>query len=155
MLKGLTALLVDIFGQSEHLGLLKPENHLKIIDGYAPAENLREKLTSACAEYKAVEKELEKFGGSDEQRERILDILSFQINEIESAGLDEEEETRLLEKKKSCLILKKFLLPWAARLSRWTERTEFWNALRRRCSALRVFRRWEMTLPRFLTDSTR
>ena len=37
MLKGLTALLVDIFGQSEHLGLLKPENHLKIIDGYAPA----------------------------------------------------------------------------------------------------------------------
>ena len=107
MLKGLTALLVDIFGQSEHLGLLKPENHLKIIDGYAPAENIREKLASACAEYKAVEKELEKFGGSDEQRERILDILSFQINEIESAGLDEEEETRLLEKKKKLLNFEK------------------------------------------------
>ena len=107
MLKGLTALLVDIFGQSEHLGLLKPENHLKIIDGYAPAENIREKLASAYAEYKAMEKELEKFGGSDEQRERILDILSFQINEIESAGLDEEEETRLLEKKKKLLNFEK------------------------------------------------
>lgn len=107
MLKSLTSLLVDIFGQSEHLGLIKPENHLKILDGYAPAFVLKEKLSSACAEFKELEKELEKYGGSDEQRERLLDILSFQINEIESAGLGEDEEMRLLEQKRKILNFEK------------------------------------------------
>lgn len=107
MLKSLTSLLVDIFGQSEHLGLIKPENHLKILDGYAPAFVLKEKLSSACAEFKELENELEKYGGSDEQRERLLDILSFQINEIESAGLGEDEEMRLLEQKRKILNFEK------------------------------------------------
>lgn len=107
MLKNITSFLVDIFGQSEHLGLKKPENHIKIIDGYSPANDIKEELSVLCKEYKEIERELLQYGGSDEQRERMLDILSFQINEIESADLKDDEESLLFEQKQKIINFEK------------------------------------------------
>ena len=100
VLKGLTELLVDIHGQHEHQSLVKPSNHLGMLDalggdGIAAA---RDAAAAAYAEYRALKEEFARFGDEDE-RARKLDILAFQIEELEKADLRQGEEDDLLEKR--------------------------------------------------------
>ena len=101
VLKGLTELLVDIHGQHEHQSLVKPANHEGMLDGMggaslasvkADVKALHAKYRVLIAEYSAL--------GNESERERRLDVLSFQLKEIEDAGIAEGEEEELLEKRK-------------------------------------------------------
>lgn len=102
VLKGLTELLCDIHGQHEHQSLLKTDNHLLLLDAYGGDKiaSQKAKVAKIYSELKAYEKQLSAFG-ADGDRERRLDILAYQIEEIEKANLsDPEEEDNLLAERK-------------------------------------------------------
>ncbi|MBE5734156.1 MAG: DNA repair protein RecN [Clostridiales bacterium] len=99
MLKQLTSHLVDVHGQSEHFYLLNTSNQLKLIDkvGGKDISEIKFRIAHAFKEYKDVVSELNKLGGDETQRIMRLDILNYQINEIQACDLKENEEDELLE----------------------------------------------------------
>ena len=102
MLKRLTLSLCDIYGQSEHYSLLSSANQLKVLDGFIgePIIELKNQVLPLINEIKKAKKVLEESGGDERSRAIRLDVLSYQINEIEKAELIDGEEQELLEKLK-------------------------------------------------------
>ncbi len=98
MLKKITAKLVDVHGQSEHFELLSVANQLKLLDKFGGEEiaEIKERLKTLYSEYKNVLSELDNLGGDEHHRLIRLDVLNFQINEIEQCDLKEGEEEKLL-----------------------------------------------------------
>ncbi len=111
MLKKLTFLLVDIHGQSEHFYLLKESNQLDAIDNFCGDKltEIKERIKSVYGGYKAVLDALENLGGDESSRAVKLDILAFQIDEIEKADLKEGEEEELIALRKKLLNQEKII----------------------------------------------
>lgn len=86
--------LVDIHGQHAHQSLLDPKNHMSMVDEFDSQEinPLRDKVNGIAKEYRETEKRLNSGFVSASERERRIEILNFQINEIEKANLSEDEE---------------------------------------------------------------
>ncbi|MDE5601171.1 MAG: DNA repair protein RecN, partial [Clostridia bacterium] len=102
ILKGLTELLVDIHGQHEHQSLLRSANHIILLDsiGENKVRKIKADVSSAYEKYTTLKQELSRFGNASE-RERKLDVLSYQIEEIERVKVGEgEEEALLLQRKR-------------------------------------------------------
>ena len=99
MLKAITSLLVDIHGQHEHQHLLKDKFHLEIIDGFVKDKNLLDQYTGFLLELKQLNTKIAKLNGSTDNQERLLDLLDYQIKEIESANLKLGEDEELANKK--------------------------------------------------------
>lgn len=93
MLKSITQHLVDVHGQSEHFFLLSEDNQLKVVDGLLgeSAQKIKEDLAALISEKKALKAKIAELGGDESERERQLDLLNYQINEIEQANLIEGE----------------------------------------------------------------
>lgn len=110
ILKGLTELLVDIHGQHEHQSLLKSANHIKLLDdiGAAKIASVKQDVAKQHTRYVALKRELSRFGDESE-RERKLDILSFQIDEIEKADVKDGEEDELLQARKRIRNMEKIM----------------------------------------------
>lgn len=110
ILKGLTELLVDIHGQHEHQSLLKSANHIKLLDdiGAAKITKVKDDVANYHTEYVSLKRELSRFGDESE-RERKLDILTFQIDEIEKADVKDGEEDELLQSRKRIRNMEKIL----------------------------------------------
>jgi DNA repair protein RecN (Recombination protein N) len=92
--------LIDIHGQHDTEKLLLPRNHIEILDSYGKI-NLTEHKTEYKIEYdklKSLQRELSGFGDSDTERERLIDLYKYQIDEIERANLSAEQETELEQK---------------------------------------------------------
>lgn len=96
ILKEVCAELVDIFGQGQHLALLNEKNQLSVLDSFCFHKPICDGLRELYNKYSAINKELKSFGGDEAERERLLDILKYQIDEITAAELSEDEETDLL-----------------------------------------------------------
>ena len=109
-LKGLTELLVDIHGQHEHQSLVKPANHEAMLDGVGGDKiaEAREKTACVYRNYRTLKEELDALGDESE-RARRLDILTYQLEEIERADIREGEEDELLEKRKRIRNMEKIL----------------------------------------------
>lgn len=109
-LKGLTELLVDIHGQHEHQSLLKSANHVTLLDklGEKKIATLKEDVENDYKQYTSLKREFARFGNSDE-RERKLDILNFQIGEIEKADVKDGEEDELLTARKRIRNMEKII----------------------------------------------
>ncbi len=109
-LKSLTELLVDIHGQHEHQSLLKSANHIELLDklGEKKIAALKSEVEKNFDNYISLKKEFARFGNADE-RERKLDILSFQIAEIEKADVKEGEEDELLAARKRIRNMEKII----------------------------------------------
>ncbi len=109
-LKGLTELLVDIHGQHEHQSLLKSANHISLLDklGEKNIEKLKTEVERDFKDYSSLKKEFARFGNSDE-RERKLDILTFQIDEIEKVDVKYSEEDELLTARKRIRNMEKII----------------------------------------------
>lgn len=109
-LKGLTELLVDIHGQHEHQSLLKSANHISLLDklGEKNIEKDKTEVERDFKDYSSLKKEFARFGNSDE-RERKLDILTFQIDEIEKADVKDGEEDELLTARKRIRNMEKII----------------------------------------------
>lgn len=111
MLRRITAHLVDVHGQSEHFFLLKESNQLKVLDGVAGETlvTLKKELALKIKELKACRDKLDEFGVDEVERNRRLDILSFQIDEIKTAALKEDEEETLILKRNKMNAVEKIL----------------------------------------------
>ncbi|MDE7295678.1 MAG: DNA repair protein RecN [Clostridia bacterium] len=97
MLKRVTSRLVDVHGQSEHFFLLKESNQLRLLDKIAGEAlvPIKTELKKLLTERKEILVELQKIGTDEGERNRRLDILRFQIEEIQRAELKEGEEEEL------------------------------------------------------------
>ncbi|MEY8441230.1 DNA repair protein RecN [Lactobacillaceae bacterium 24-114] len=95
-LRKIGAGLVDIQGQNEHQSLLQPEMHLGMLDQYAVREvtPILEEYRQKYAEYTSLKSAVKKRQNNEQQWAQRLDMLRYQVNEIEEAQLkpDEEEE---------------------------------------------------------------
>ncbi len=110
ILKGLTETLVDIHGQHEHQSLLKSSNHIKLLDdmGESAVEKAKETVYKSHKKYVSLKNEFSKFGDASE-RERKLDVLTYQIEEIEKADVKDGEEEELLAQRKRIRNMEKIL----------------------------------------------
>jgi len=96
-LKSLAGKLLDIHGQHEHQTLLKATNHREILDSFG-AESLaplKNELKQIYHEYKTISSELEKEGLEEAGRKREMELLDFEIREIESASLVIGEDEKI------------------------------------------------------------
>ena len=95
--KALAETLIDIHGQHEHQSLLKASKHMEILDAYA-GQNLAEelhKLKEAYQQYKHLQEQLEAENLDESQRKRELDLLQYEVEEIEHAALKPGEDEEL------------------------------------------------------------
>ena len=102
MLKKVSSHLVDVHGQSEHFFLLSEGNQLSVIDtlcGKNSAE-LKGQLCDLLGEKRELKRKIELLGGSEQERAQKLDILKFQIDEIEGANISVGEMEKLQARKK-------------------------------------------------------
>lgn len=101
MLKKFTILLVDIFGQHDHQLLLDIKNHLIMLDSVCSnkLKSLQEKLHKQLQLLKNVNNKIKELGGDDQTRQNEIELLDFEINQIEEAHLSEKEEEELLKNK--------------------------------------------------------
>lgn len=99
MLKRLTAPLMDLHGQFEHQNLLKVSNHIDILDSFAGAEvfPLLQDYQICYGKYEENINELRGLVSNDKERERLIDLYSYQIDEIDNAGFYDGEEEELKE----------------------------------------------------------
>ena len=111
MLRQVTDSLVDVHGQSEHFFLLKESNQLKTLDGVigAPVEEKKAKLQKFLLEKRKIEEQIALLGGDEKERGRRLEILQFQIEEIETVDWKEGEEEELLAKRNKINNLEKII----------------------------------------------
>lgn len=107
ILKEVCAELVDIFGQGQHLALLNEKNQLSVLDAFCDFNGCDQQLKQLYPQYQSICREMNAFGGSDAERERLIDILKFQIDEIENANLDEAEEEELIATHKRLVNIEK------------------------------------------------
>ena len=98
-LKELGDLLVDLHGQHQHQSLLRAKAHLGMLDAFAgsDADGLIGKLREQRRTALHAKAELAKLDKDSAERERRLDMLRYQVQEIEAAALVDGEEEQLLE----------------------------------------------------------
>ena len=89
------SLLVDIHGQSEHLSLLKPAAQLQLLDRFAQTVPLREAFAGKLEELRATQTALQQSRSGARERMQRVDLLRYQIEEIDRAGLQPGEEEEL------------------------------------------------------------
>jgi len=87
--------LVDIHGQSEHLSILKTTEQRSILDRYGALESHRNRVAALVREFREIRHQLNEVSQGAREREQRLDLLRFQINEIDEAALSPGEDDRL------------------------------------------------------------
>lgn len=90
-LKELGPVLVDIYGQNDHIFLLQLENHLLYLDQYLGLVALRGEVSGRAQELRRLAYQKNELEMRKREREQRLDFLAFQIKEIEKAGLKPAE----------------------------------------------------------------
>ena len=104
-LKNFMSKFIEIHGQNDNQSLLDNKFHLKYLDGFIGEELLKYKqeYKENYTRYIEIKQELKANYGDEKERERKLDLLKYQFNEIEEAELKEKEEEELEEKRKIML----------------------------------------------------
>ncbi len=99
LLKQVGEYLVDVHGQSEHLSLLRVRQHLAMLDSFAGSEPQLGEYTKTYRRLQDIQRDLAKLREIESEAARRIDMLTFQINEIESARLKPGEEEILVEER--------------------------------------------------------
>lgn len=109
MLKKLIAPLMDLHGQFEHQSILDNKNQLAVIDGLGGETiiSLKSQFAGLYQQYQGVNKELLSFTEDDEERNRLIDLYDYQIEEITNANFVEGEEESLKEYRQKVLNIEK------------------------------------------------
>jgi len=94
-LKSISTFLLDIHGQYDHQYLLDPTSHIEIVDQFAQNEKLRETYSALYVTYKGFCARRDELIQKADSRERELDLVKHQVDELERAGLSEGEEEDL------------------------------------------------------------
>ncbi len=96
-LKNLAGCLLDMYGQHEHQSLLKPAAYKKMLDDYIGEKvvKLKTALKDRLAQYRKYVEELENQNSDETVRTREAKLLAFEIEEIENAALNPEEDEQV------------------------------------------------------------
>lgn len=102
VLRELGSILVEIHGQHEHQALFDENAHLAMVDAFGgkPVLEARQAYQGVWAQLTELKRELTSLHGDKRERERLLDILQYQVDEIEKASLRDGEEEALLSERK-------------------------------------------------------
>jgi DNA repair protein RecN (Recombination protein N) len=100
VLQQVASWLIDIHGQSEHISLLRTEQHINFLDRYAETLPLREELGKKVNEWREAKKTLHALQQNVREQERRAEFLRYEIEEIEKAELHIGEDDELNEERK-------------------------------------------------------
>lgn len=94
--------IIDIHGQSDNQKLMEVSNHINYLDEFSleKISILKNEYSEMYKEYCSVKEELNKNYGDDIEKQRMLDLLNYQLDEIKNANLVVGEEEELEEKRK-------------------------------------------------------
>ena len=98
VLKEIGKLLLNIHGQHDNQALLDPEKHLLFVDAVADNKVFLEEYYKEFKNLNSIRKELQSLEIDDDQKQRKIDLLKYQINEIESANITVGEYDELKKK---------------------------------------------------------
>ncbi|WP_375741424.1 DNA repair protein RecN [Pseudomonas boanensis] len=94
-LRALGELLIDIHSQHEHQSLLKTDTHRRLLDEYAGASELARQVQLAAQRWRQTRHELERISRSSDEHRSRHQLLSYQLDELESLALGENELEQL------------------------------------------------------------
>jgi len=95
VLSAFGSLLVDLHGQSDHLSILRRDRQLDVLDRYGGLASLRSTVANALDEYDRMRSRLQELTEGQREARQRLDLLRFQVDEIEAAQLRAGEEEEL------------------------------------------------------------
>ena len=99
ILKQIAPGLVNIHGQSDTGALVDPEKHIDLIDVYTSSTDLIENYRKIYYSLEKVRRDIQDITKKESERERLKEILAYQIKDIDSMKLHDGEEEELVEKK--------------------------------------------------------
>lgn len=100
VLRELCGGLININGQHDSVGLLNPAHHLGILDDYAQNRTVFQDYYTLYRELVRVKRELDALITDEAEKQRKIDLLQYQVQEIEDAGLTAGEEQTLENRRK-------------------------------------------------------
>lgn len=100
VLRELCGGLININGQHDSVGLLNPAHHLGILDDYAQNRTVFQEYYALYRELVRVKRELDALITDEAKKQRKIDLLQYQVQEIEDAGLTAGEEQTLENRRK-------------------------------------------------------
>ena len=94
--------IIDIHGQNDNQKILNSKYHIKYLDNFIGERitDIKEKYRILYKKHIEIKKELKANLGDDKEKQRKLDLLQYQFDEIDSANLKENEEEELEEQRK-------------------------------------------------------
>lgn len=92
-------MLVDIHGQGEHLSLLRPAQHIYLLDRYAGLEDARAGFKEVVRALDQVQAEIKSLLTDEAALARRVDMLQYQVQEIDTAALRPDEEDELQQER--------------------------------------------------------
>ena len=100
MVKKICLKLVDVHGQSEHLAILDNDYQLKIIDLFSKsADSFLIKINQYIEKIHSIDAQIKSLGGDEKEKQNLIDLYSYQIEEITNANIKPNEFEQLTEEK--------------------------------------------------------
>ncbi|HEU0265441.1 MAG TPA: DNA repair protein RecN [Geobacterales bacterium] len=91
--------MINIYGQHDAQSLMRPENHLTLLDSFGALTPLRSQFSTLYHDYRRAEDDLRKLSEQEREAAQRLDLLSFQTTEINDANLRPGEEESLQQER--------------------------------------------------------
>lgn len=107
LLRDLRPFIVDIHGQGEQQTLFNPDSHLELLDAYAGLAPLRQEIAARFKRWSSLKRELDEHRRDEAEKFQLIDILRFQIDELERARLTAGEDERLEEERRRLTNIEK------------------------------------------------
>lgn len=95
MLREFAGRLVNIHGQHDNRALLNPATHIQYLDSFAKNDKILDRYESIFTELKQILRRISEINTDEQTRMQKIDLLSYQVNEIDSADLKPGEEETL------------------------------------------------------------
>jgi DNA repair protein RecN (Recombination protein N) len=110
LLRDLRHFLVDIHGQGDQQTLFNTDTHLEMLDAFAGVAALRQEVAEAYRQWSRLKRELEQLQHGEAEKLQLVDILKFQIDELERAQLAIGEDETLAEERRRLQNVEKLTL---------------------------------------------
>ena len=108
-LKEFMSKIIDIHGQNDNQTIMSKQEHINYLDNFIGKDLLNEKYEyqKLYNRYNEIKKELKENYGDEKEKQRKLELLKYQLNEIEQANLKENEEDELNNERKKIMNYEK------------------------------------------------
>ncbi|MFY9557194.1 MAG: DNA repair protein RecN [Blastocatellia bacterium] len=100
LLRELRPFLVDIHGQGDQQTLFDTNTHLNLLDTFASIEAIKDEVNTCFRRWSSLKRDLEAHGKEEAEKLQLIDILRFQIDELERARLVVGEDEQLEEERR-------------------------------------------------------